>query len=109
MPIRVVVNTHIRPENKDAMFAYWREKSRLCTAEEGNLQYEIFQSIIDPNNIALLELWQDQERYDQHWQAELRMDKPSFDRGPRSSGRDGVEFYFDQKYYHHENGIWRES
>ena len=109
MPIRVVINTHVRDEHKAEMFEYWQQKCRTCTAEDGNLQYEVFQSIIDPSNIALLELWQDQTTYDKHWQTELAMTKPSFDRGPRRTGRDGVEFYFDHKYYRHEKGIWQVS
>jgi quinol monooxygenase YgiN len=107
VPIRVVINTHVRDEHRGEMFEYWKAKSEMCQAEEGNLQYEIFESIIDPSNIALLELWADQRTYDKHWQNEMTMDKPSFDRGPRRMGRDGVEFYYDHKYYRHQNGIWQ--
>jgi|HubBroStandDraft_2_1064218.scaffolds.fasta_scaffold332775_2 quinol monooxygenase YgiN len=107
MAIRVVINTHVKPEHTDAMLAYWRQKSALCSAEEGNLQYETFRSVIEPGHFALLELWRDQPTYDRHWQAELRRDKPSFDRGPRARGRDGVEFYFEHRYYQHRNGIWQ--
>jgi heme-degrading monooxygenase HmoA len=92
MAIRVVINTHVKPEHTDAMLAYWRQKSALCSAEEGNLQYETFRSVIEPGHFALLE---------------LRRDKPSFDRGPRARGRDGVEFYFEHRYYQHRNGIWQ--
>jgi quinol monooxygenase YgiN len=105
--IRVVINTHVRDEHVDEMVAYWRGKNELCSAEDGNLQYETFRSIVDPNNFALLELWRDQSTYDAHWQAELGRPKPSFDRGPRRTGRDGVEFYFQHRYYRHENGIWQ--
>jgi quinol monooxygenase YgiN len=107
--IRVVVNTHVKDENIEAMLAYWGAKSALCARERGNLQYETFRSIVDPNNFALLELWRDQDSYDEHWQAELSRSKPSFDNGPRRTGRDGVEFYFEHRYYRHTNGIWRVS
>ena len=109
MPIRVVVNTHVAESSVDEMIAYWKDKSALCEAEEGNLQYEVFRSLSRPENFALLELWQDQRTYDAHWEAELKRPKPSPEKGPRRHGRDGVEFYFDHCYYRHENGIWRIS
>lgn len=109
MPIRVVVNTHVAESAVPEMIAYWNEKSRLCEAEEGNLQYEVFRSLSRPENFALLELWQDQATYDRHWAAELTRPKPTPEKGERRHGRDGVEFYFEHCYYRHENGIWRVS
>lgn len=109
MPIRVVVNTHVAESSVPEMIEYWNEKNRLCEAEDGNLQYEVFRSLSRPENFALLELWRDQETYDRHWQAELSRPKLTPEKGPRRHGRDGVEFYFDHRYYRHENGVWQVS
>lgn len=107
MPIRVVVNTHADDATVDELTAYWREKCRTCEGERGNLQYEVFRSITHPENFALLELWADQESYDEHWAAELARKKPLPERAPRRVGRDGVEFYFDQRYYVYTDGRWQ--
>ncbi|MDG4834346.1 antibiotic biosynthesis monooxygenase [Solwaraspora sp. WMMD1047] len=106
MAVRVVSNVTIEPEAVDEYLAYWRQRSGECRAEPGALQYQVFRSIEEPNEFALLELWSDQETYDAHWAAQRAIpDRPTFPRAPRSQGRDGIEFY-EQRYYRLVDGRW---
>lgn len=106
MAIRVVSNVTIAPDAVAGYLDYWRRRSAECRAEPGALQYQVFRSIEQPNEFALLELWSDQETYDRHWAAQRAIpDRPVFPRAPRSSGRDGIEFY-EQRYYTLVDGRW---
>jgi quinol monooxygenase YgiN len=106
MAIRVVSNVTVAPEAVDAYLDYWRRRSAECRAEPGALQYQVFRSIEEPNEFALLELWADQQTYDAHWAAQRAIpDRPVFPRAPRRQGRDGIEFY-EQRYYIQADGRW---
>jgi quinol monooxygenase YgiN len=106
MAIRVVSNVTIAPDAVEDYLTYWRERSAQCRAEEGALQYQVFRSIEEPNQFALLELWSDQDTYDRHWAAQRAIpDRPVFARAPRPDGRDGIEFY-EQRYYTQVDGRW---
>ncbi len=106
MAIRIVSNICIADEDIPAYLEWWRERSKVCRAERGNLQYEVFRSIEHPNQFALLEAWEDQETYDEHWEAQQQLDRPTFARAPRTTGRDGLEFYHDLQYYRLVDGQW---
>lgn len=107
MGIRIVSNVSIAAESVDPYLSYWGERSPICRAEPGNLQYQVFRSIEEPNQFTLLELWEDQETYDRHWSAQLAIpNRPVFPRAPRTRGRDGIEFYFDHRYFRLDDGRW---
>jgi quinol monooxygenase YgiN len=107
MSIRIVSNVAIEPSQAEKYLAYWRQRSAQCRAEPGCEQYQVFQSIETPNEFALLELWSDQEAYDAHWSAQRAIPgRPVFDRVPRAQGRDGLEFYFEQRYFKLADGAW---
>jgi quinol monooxygenase YgiN len=107
MAIRIVSNISVEPSQIQDYLDYWAHRSPQCRAEPGCLQYQVLRSVEIPNEFALLELWEDQETYDTHWAAQLQIpNRPAFARVPRTHGRDGLEFYFDQRYYHLENGQW---
>lgn len=108
MAIRIVSNISVSPDAVEPYLGYWRQRSPECRAEPGNLQYQVFRSIEQPNEFALLELWADQETYDRHWELQRSIpDRPSFARVPRSQGRDGIEFYFDHRYFALVDGRWQ--
>ncbi|WP_067461006.1 antibiotic biosynthesis monooxygenase [Actinomadura macra] len=78
-------------------------------AEDGCLQYELFQSTSDPHHFALVELWGDPDLYDAHWAAEAERWKrraESDDGRPdlmapsseSPTGQIGTEFYTRQRY-----------
>jgi quinol monooxygenase YgiN len=107
MAIRIVSNVSVDPDAVDDYLAYWRMRSDQCRAEAGCTQYQVFQSIEVPNEFALLEGWEDQQTYDAHWAAQRAIPgRPVFPRVPPTRGRDGLEFYFDQQYFHLEDGQW---
>jgi quinol monooxygenase YgiN len=107
MAIRIVSNVAIDPAEVDGYLRYWSQRSPQCRAEAGCQQYQVFRSIEVPNEFALLELWSDQGAYDAHWVAQRAIPgRPVFPRVPRTHGRDGLEFYFDQRYYKLRDGRW---
>ena len=104
--IRIVSNVTIDPEAVEAYLAYWRTRSVQCRAEPGCLQYQVFGSIEESNQFALLELWTDQAAYDEHWSAQRAIpNRPVFPRVPRPQGRDGIEFY-EQRSFVQVDGRW---
>jgi quinol monooxygenase YgiN len=107
MAIRIVSNVTIDPDHVEDYLEYWPRRSAECRAERGALQYQVFRSIEYPNEMALLELWADQESYDEHWAAQsLIPNRPQFPRAPRATWRDGLEFYFQHQYFKLVNNVW---
>ena len=106
MAIRIVSNITIAPDAVESFLAYWRERSPQCRAERGCLQYQVLRSVEEPNEFALLELWTDQDAYDEHWATQRAIpDRPTFPRVQRGHGQDGIEFY-EQRYFVQIDGRW---
>lgn len=66
----LTVNLYYRGQNGSARkFAAEMEESGVASAiraEEGNLRYEYFQPLDDPETILLIDSWEDQEALDAH-------------------------------------------
>jgi len=67
MPIRLIVNITAEPGKGDELAAAYRARCQDVVQEPGCLQFEIFQSAVDPDRLVLLELWQDQATLDVHF------------------------------------------
>lgn len=66
----ITVNLRYTGKNGDAQ-AFAREMTesgtvQLIRAEEGNLRYEYYQSLDDPDMILLIDSWKDQASIDAH-------------------------------------------
>lgn len=97
MTIRIVVNLRAHPGKGDEFFELWQPHGEACRQHRGCLQYELFRGFEDPDSMVLLEVWEDQDCYDEHWAKELLMPHDFVhlaDPDPR-----GIEFYFDQAFY----------
>lgn len=66
----ITVNLYYKGENGNARaFAGEMESSGIADAiraEQGNLRYEYFQPIDDPETVLLIDSWTDQEAIDAH-------------------------------------------
>lgn len=110
--VRLVVNFHARPGHGDDYAEAWAPRFDEVDAEPGCLQYELFRSTVNPDNLALLEWWDSREAFDRHWRVE-RQRKPVGreyvgGRDDRAHGQDTSEIYWEQQSYRFdvENDIW---
>jgi quinol monooxygenase YgiN len=87
MAVRLVVMMNAKPGKGAEMLAEMEKRCVEVRKEPGCQQFEVFQSGNDPDNLCLLELWDDQAALDVHAQknaaaapnprmAELRAEGP---------------------------------
>ena len=69
MPVRLVITTYPKPGKGAELAQAMAERCRAVQQEPGCLQYEVFQSALDPDTLVLLELWADQAALAAHAQA----------------------------------------
>ena len=71
----ITVNLYYRGENGNARrFAEEMEASGIASAiraEEGNLRYEYFQPLNDPETVLLIDSWRDQAAIDAHHESPM--------------------------------------
>jgi len=66
MPVRLVVSITAAPGKGSELAAAFRQRCAEVMQEPGCQQFEVFQSVLNPDRLALLELWQDQAALDVH-------------------------------------------
>ncbi len=60
MAVRLVVTINASPGKGAALAAEFRARCAEVMQEPGCEQFEVFQSVLNPDKLALLELWTDQ-------------------------------------------------
>ena len=94
MAVRLVVTITAAPgkgaELADAMKARCEE----CMKEPGCEQFEIFRSAINPDKLALLELWSDQAALDAH--AKLNATRPPLADGLRLGAGEREDYGYNR-------------
>jgi len=66
MPVRLVVSIAAAPGKGGELAEQFRRRCAEVMQEPGCQQFEVFQSVLNPDRLALLELWQDQAALDVH-------------------------------------------
>jgi quinol monooxygenase YgiN len=66
MAVRLVVTVPAAPGKGAALAEAFRARSEAAMQEPGCMQFEVFQSAVDPDKLVLLELWADQAALDAH-------------------------------------------
>ncbi len=66
MPLRLVVSISAETGKGPELAAIYRGRCADVVKEPGCLQFEVFQSVVNPDRLALLELWADQAALDVH-------------------------------------------
>ena len=74
MAIRLVVTITAAPGKGGELAQAYRARCADAMKEPGCEQFEIFQSALDPDKLALLERWKDQAALDAH--AQLNKTRP---------------------------------
>lgn len=110
--VRLVINLHSTPGGAEGYCLAWQPHRDEVLKEPGCLQYELFRSVSDPDNLAMLELWADRGSFDEHWEKELARQPVRPDligrADTRRAGRDGVEIYWEQAEHRYSAsaGLW---
>ena len=74
MPVRLVITTHAQPWKGTELARAMAERCRVVQQEPGCQQFEVFQSVLDPDTLVTLELWDDQAALGAH--ARLNATRP---------------------------------
>jgi quinol monooxygenase YgiN len=70
MAIRHVVTIQVAPGKAPDFASAFKSLQAIAQQEEGCEQYELFQSLDDPDKVLLLERWASQDLLDKHMEAE---------------------------------------
>ena len=66
MSVRLVVTITAAPGKGAELGQAYRARCEDCMKEPGCEQFEVFQSVVNPDKLALLEHWTDQAALDTH-------------------------------------------
>jgi quinol monooxygenase YgiN len=75
MSVRLVVTITAAPGKGAELAQAYRARCEECMKETGCEQFEVFQSVLHPERLALLERWSDQAALDAH--AKLNATRPA--------------------------------
>lgn len=79
MAIRHVITIQVAPGRADDFASAFRAVQAIAKHDEGCEQYELFQSLDEPDKVLLLERWASQELLDRHMSAETTRDRSAID------------------------------
>lgn len=68
--IMVQSTFHLLPESKADALRLMKNMVRLCRKEHGCLSYEYFEGVTDPNQVILLQEWENADCLQGHYQTE---------------------------------------
>ena len=74
MSVRLVVSITAKPGKGSELAQAFKARCEECIKEPGCEQFEVFQSVLNPDRLALLERWSDQKALDVH--AKLNETRP---------------------------------
>ena len=66
MAVRLVVTFHAAPGRGAELAQAMKARCEVSRQDAGCEQFEVFQSVVEPDKLVLLELWQDQAALDAH-------------------------------------------
>ena len=66
MAVRLVVTFHAAPGKGAELAQAMKARCEVSRQDAGCEQFEVFQSVSDPDKLVLLELWKDQAALDAH-------------------------------------------
>ena len=91
MAIRLVVTITAAPGKGSELAQAYRARCAEVMKEPGCEQFEVFQSVVNPDKLALLERWTDKAALDVH--AQLNSTRPPLPSELRAGGRPEREDY----------------
>jgi quinol monooxygenase YgiN len=75
MTVRLVVTITAAPGKGSELAQVYKARCEECMKEPGCEQFEVFQSVLNPDKLALLERWSSQAALDDH--AKLNATRPA--------------------------------
>ena len=75
MAIRLVVTINAAPGRGSELAQGYKSRCAEVMSEPGCEQFEVFQSVVNPDNLAILERWSDKAALDAH--AKVNSTRPS--------------------------------
>ena len=94
MPVRLVVTITAAPGKGSALAEAFRGRCADVSKEPGCEQFEVFQSVLNPDKLALLELWKDQAALDAH--AKVNATRPPLPEGLRSGAGEREDYEYNR-------------
>jgi quinol monooxygenase YgiN len=94
MAVRLVVTMTAVPGKGAELARAMRERCTEVMQEPGCEQFEVFQSILDPDKLTLLELWADQAALDVH--AEANKTRAPLQPGLRADGGEREDYQYNR-------------
>jgi len=90
MSVRLVISINAAPGKGAELLKAMKARCEVSAKDKGCLQFEVFQSALDPDRLALLELWEDQAALDAH--AKLQAARPPLPEGLRLGGGEREDY-----------------
>jgi quinol monooxygenase YgiN len=94
MAVRLVVTITAAPGKGAELAQAYKARCAECMQEPGCEQFEVFQSVVDPDRLALLERWADQAALDTH--AKLNATRPALAPGLRAGAGEREDYTYDR-------------
>jgi quinol monooxygenase YgiN len=94
MAIRLVVTITAAPGKGTELAQTYRERCPQIMQEPGCEQFEVFQSVLDPDRFTLLERWADQAALDAH--AKLNQTRPPLPHGLRLGAGEREDYSYNR-------------
>ena len=94
MAVRLVVTITATPGKGSELAQALRTRCTEVMQEPGCQQFEVFQSVLDPDKLTLLELWADQAALDVH--AEANKTRPPLPPGLREGGGEREDYEYNR-------------
>ena len=94
MPVRLVVTITAAPGRGAELAQVFRQRCAEVAQEPGCEQFEVFQSVLNPDKLALLELWKDQAALDVH--AKVNATRAPMPEGLRSGAGEREDYTYNR-------------
>lgn len=94
MAVRLVVSINAAPGKGAELAQVFRQRCLDVVKEPGCEEFEVFQSVLNPDKLALLELWKDQAALDAH--AKVNTTRAALPDGLRASGGSREDYEYNK-------------
>jgi quinol monooxygenase YgiN len=94
MSVRLVVTITAAPGKGNELTQAMKARCADSSKDAGCLQFEVFQSALDPDKLALLELWEDQAALDAH--AKINQTRAPLPEGLRQGAGEREDYTYNR-------------
>jgi quinol monooxygenase YgiN len=94
MAVRLVVTFQASPGKGGELAQAMKARCEVSRQDAGCEQFEVFQSVADPDKLVLLELWKDQAALDAH--AKLQAQRPPLPDGLRLGAGEREDYTYSR-------------